>query len=128
MTATILFADDNDEFRGALATVLEEHDFNVVQARSPWEALAAFASGVAIDVVISDVSLPSGAPAPLLAELRRYAAPLPLIYVSGFPLDEAARRYAMRPGAQFLAKPFSATALVAAIWDAMGTPTGPTAA
>lgn len=128
MMATILFADDNDALRQALAFILEEQRHEVIQVRTPMEALAVFESGAAIDLVISDVSLPSSADAGTLAQLRLHAAPLPLIYISGFPLAEAASRYAMRPGAPFLTKPFSATALFAAVREALEGPPGPDAA
>ena len=53
----ILYVEDNDDVRGALAFLLRADDREVIECRNGEEALAAFESSN-FDAVITDISLP----------------------------------------------------------------------
>lgn len=123
MSATILLAEDNDVLRRVLALGLRDEGYAVIETREASDALAILGSEQTIDVVISDVSVPSAADTLTRAALRSRAAALPLIYISGHSLEFAADRYPMRPGAFFLAKPFSIDELLRVVRLALGSTT-----
>lgn len=127
--AVILFADDNDILRRVVTRMLEQHGHTVLEACSFGEAVSTLESGTPIDLMIEDVSLPGRADPRLMARSRRRGAALPLIYVSGYPLEEALFRYELRPGAVFLGKPFTVRDLMVAIDTLLGAgPDAPGAA
>ena len=128
MPATILLAEDNDVLRRVLALGLRDEGYAVIETRKAADALAILESTQPIDVVISDVSVPSAADTRVRAALRASALALPLIYISGHSLEFALDRYPMRPGALFLAKPFSIEELVGLVRLALGTTPDPGAA
>lgn len=117
--ARILFAEDNDVLRRVVAEMLEQHGHQVIEVGSAAEAVAVLAAGTAIDVAISDLSLPGREDPRIMAQARHLGAAVPLIYVSGYPIEEAARRQELRPGAAFLPKPFDIDHLLATIDDAL---------
>jgi PAS domain S-box-containing protein len=115
--ATILLIDDEDAVRRVITRLLERSGFTVLAAGDGPAALA-IAQGHSgpIDVLLTDVVLP-GMAGPEIAE--RLAAERPemrVLYCSGYPGDEIARR-GLEPGAAYLEKPFSHAALEQALSD-----------
>lgn len=125
MPATILVAEDNDILRHVLTSTLQDHGYTVTAVRSAAEALAVLRAGRGADLVIADVGVGVDADPAVIAELRDVTAMIPLLYISGYPQEEAAERFAMRPGASFLAKPFVTGELLAMIRSLLASLPGP---
>jgi two-component system cell cycle sensor histidine kinase/response regulator CckA len=104
--ATVLVAEDDESLRALARRVLEGDGYTVLAAGSGEHALElAEAHPGPIDALISDVVMPGMRGPQLAAKLTAARPELRVLLVSGYteePLDE-------RPGAAFLAKPFSPT-------------------
>ena len=110
--ARVLVVDDEADFLATYERLLRRHGYQVVTATSRAEGLAAVARERP-DLVISDLRLPDGDGLDVVRAAR--AAHEPVIVVTGYPSD-ATRRAALAAGAAtFLAKPFAAAVLLAAI-------------
>ena len=113
----ILFVDDELDARDLLGTLLQELGAEVIVAESVTVALSAIAHGH-FDIVLSDLSMPD-TDGFILAERLRAArgqtARIPAIALSAHS-DEVMRQRARESGFDdFIAKPFSAPFLLAAI-------------
>jgi CheY-like chemotaxis protein len=104
----ILVVDDDPAIRDALAFLLEDAGYGVRTAPDGQAALAVVAQG-ACDLVITDLAMPRLDGTALIARLRHERPGLPLLVLS------AGIRVAPPPGVPFVAKPFAAERLLAAV-------------
>jgi DNA-binding response OmpR family regulator len=110
----VLVVDDEADFLATYERLLRRQGYEVVTATSRATGLAALA-GEPPHLVISDVRLPDGDGLDVVRAARGLPEPMPVIVVTGYPSDET-RRAALAAGATtFLAKPFAAAVLLAAI-------------
>ncbi|MCU1279861.1 MAG: response regulator receiver sensor hybrid histidine kinase [bacterium] len=113
----VLFVDDEVDARDLLGALLRELGADVTVAESATVALTAIAHG-RFDLVVSDLSMPDADGFTLVERLRSargQTARLPAIALSAHS-DESTRERARRAGFDdFIAKPFSAPTLLAAI-------------
>lgn len=106
---TILVVDDEPAARRVMARALSESGFRVLLARDGLDALRAIGEdGGAIDLVVTDLSMPHMDGRVLAAQLVAHEAHVPVLFV-GTPTDP--RRV---PG-PFLPKPFSPLVLSARV-------------
>ncbi len=114
MRRRVLVIDDEADFLATYERLLRRQGYEVVTATSRATGLAALA-GEPPHLVISDVRLPDGDGLDVVRAARGLPEPMPVIVVTGYPSDET-RRAALAAGATtFLAKPFAAAVLLAAI-------------
>jgi len=111
----ILLVEDDRAVRIVLRRALERADLVVTEAADALAALP-FVEDLdfAIDVLVSDVMMPGMDGPTLVARARAVRPALPVVLMSGYA-EPPQREAAADPGTAFLAKPFSATTLVAAI-------------
>jgi two-component system cell cycle sensor histidine kinase/response regulator CckA len=82
---TVLVADDEPYVLDFIKTVLGRNGFAVMIAGSGQEALDAFASvSGRVDVLVSDVMMPTMDGPTLAAEITRQKPELPVLFVSGY--------------------------------------------
>ena len=112
---TALVVDDDPGVRRALRHYLERDHFNVLEASSGEDALAAVASGFRLDLLLVDVELPALSGADVARELAATRPGLPVVFVSGRPPSELAAAGAIPPGAAVLHKPFDEQQLLVEI-------------
>ena len=118
---TILLVEDEPGIRGLVRKILRRERYEVLEAGSAEEALAlAKTHGGAIDLLLTDVMLPGMSGRELAGSLRAAYSGVKVIYVSGFTGDEEVRGGEFPPGSRFLQKPFTLSALVSAVKDAIG--------
>jgi hypothetical protein len=101
----ILVVDDDDGVRQVVCRMLRSAGYGVVPAASGMEALkVAQASGAPIDLLITDVSMPTMDGRQLAATLRGLFPELPVLFMSGRP-EAGEGMSASTSRATFLPKP-----------------------
>jgi FixJ family two-component response regulator len=111
--------DDDESIRESLPDLLREFGFEAQVFSSAEEFLVADCLGTA-QCLILDIAMPGMSGLDLQKELNSRGAKIPIIFISARK-DEAVRARAMEQGAAaFLLKPFSDTALLAALDQASG--------
>ena len=119
-TGTALVVDDDDSVRDVAAAILRAHGLTVLTAADGDEALAMYASrGDEIVFVLLDMTMPGLDGASTLRALREAGATVPVVLMSGFAEQEAARGVAHREITEFLQKPFRADALIEVVAKAL---------
>jgi two-component system response regulator PrrA len=118
MPRRVLVVDDEADFLATYERLLRREGYEVITATSRATGLAALA-GELPHLVISDLRLPDGDGLDVVRAARAARDPVPVIVITGYPSDET-RRAALAAGATtFLAKPFAAAVLLAAIRSSM---------
>jgi PAS domain S-box-containing protein len=113
--ASVLVVDDSELPRTVIARTLAEHGFEVLEAADGQQALAlAGAPGRALDLLVTDVVMPGLSGPALAARMRALFPRLRILLVSGYS-EEAVDLAPLRPGARFLAKPFTHGELLAEV-------------
>ncbi|OIN46285.1 response regulator [Pseudomonas azotoformans] len=101
--STILVVEDDAIVRMLIVDVLEELEFNVLEAGDAEEALALVQNtDQVIDLMMTDVGLPDMDGKQLAAKVRELRADLPILFASGY-----AENIDVPAGMQVIAKPFS---------------------
>jgi CheY-like chemotaxis protein len=120
----ILVADDDDDMRVLIATVLRRAGYRVVEARDGMEALDRVATSVSdtsrdlIGVIVSDMNMPGLGGLDVLAALRCARCDTPLILITAFG-DRDSRAEAGELGVfAYLEKPLDVSALRRAVEQA----------
>jgi PAS domain S-box-containing protein len=127
---TILLVEDEAEVRQVTLDVLESCGYTVLVAGDPREALAiAEGRGKDIDLLVTDMVMPTLRGSALAAQLRRKLPDLRLLYMSGYTDEMVTSGGKIEPGAPLLQKPFTPAALTRAVRAALdagsdGLPTG----
>jgi FixJ family two-component response regulator len=110
--------DDDESIRGSVPGLIEEFGY----AARAFSSAEEFLSSGAIDetsCLILDIAMPGMSGPELHLELKRRGEKVPVIFITG-QKDEAIRTRLLKQGAAgFLLKPFSDTALLAAIKTAL---------
>jgi DNA-binding response OmpR family regulator len=110
----VLVVDDEADFLATYERLLRRQGYHVVVATTRAAGVAAVAREHP-DVVISDLRLPDGSGLDVVRAARNMPEPPSVIVITGYPSAET-RHAALAAGATaFLAKPFAAAGLVAAI-------------
>jgi FixJ family two-component response regulator len=116
---TVAVIDDDVSVRESLPDLLRELGFSVCTFASAQEFLA-FDAIAMIRCLITDVDMSPMSGLDLQVELKRGGYRIPIVFISGH-LDDALRRLVLdQCGAECLSKPFTDTALLAAISAALG--------
>jgi DNA-binding NtrC family response regulator len=110
----LLVVDDDAAVVEFLVEELAREGFEARGATSGREALDAL-EAAAYDLVIADVEMPGMRGPELLAELQRRRPRLPVILITGFGSIELAVQTVRAGATDFLAKPFTTSALVIAV-------------
>jgi signal transduction histidine kinase len=117
---TILVAEDRDEVRDYAMEVLKGYGYRVIGAANTEEALLSFkANGEAIDLVLTDVVMPSIGGIDLASRVRVQRPEVKIVFMSGYP-DDGRPGKTLPPGSDCLRKPFSPKELAEVVWKALG--------
>ena len=116
---TVLLVEDEEMVRLAMGSVLEQRGYRVTTAASPSEALRALDGDGAVDVLVTDFTLPEMTGAALIREALARRPELALVLASGHSLDDV--DLPARP-VTILLKPFLPQALEDAIRKALAAP------
>ena len=84
MQKTVLVVDDEPDLTEIISFPLDQLGLKAIRAHSGTEAWKIFEEHKNIDLVISDVRMPSGSGIELLKKIRLQNAHIPVILMSGF--------------------------------------------
>ncbi len=116
---TILFVEDDRELAKATARALSASGYRVLVALDPTKALELVAAHASeIDLLFSDVILPSMSGPELYARIRQSGRDLPVLFSTGYASPD--HRLSLPEGAPLLLKPYSPTDLSRKIREALG--------
>lgn len=116
----ILLVEDDADVREALALLLADLNFRVVEAEDAGEAAAIVDGGQEIDLLFTDVVMPGGVNGLQLAQALRGTQPdLKIIYTTGYTDDILAEAGHLEENAILLRKPYNRNKLVEAVALAM---------
>ena len=122
----VLVVDDEGDFLTSYERLLKRHGFHVIVATTRAEGVAALVRERP-HLVVSDLRLPDGSGLDVVRAARSMPEPPSVIVVTGYPSAET-RQAALAAGATaFLAKPFAAAGLLAAIRASLSDGVGPAA-
>ena len=103
--ARILLAEDDDDLRLVLQSILEGLGLEVNAVTSGFGLLDRLAGGGQFDLVVSDVRMPGMSGLQVALALRNAGFDMPLIIMSAFGSGELERKVASLKDAVFVAKP-----------------------
>ena len=116
----VLVVDDEPSIRSILRLGLESEGFKVLEAGDGADGLAAFMRHrSSISMVLLDWTMPRMGGAEVLAEIRKVAADVPVVLMSGYSEEEATAAFAEWDLAGFLSKPCSVRDAVAVVQRAL---------
>lgn len=120
---TILLVEDEAMVRTLARHVLESHGYVVLEARDGAEALRLGAEHPdALDLVLTDVSMPGMSGRALAEQLRATRPDLRVLFMSGYTDDAIAHHGVLEAGVPFVQKPFTARSLAEKVREALDRP------
>jgi len=117
-SGTILLVEDEDMVRAVAERALVRHGYTVLTAAHGEEALVVLAGGATIDLLVSDVVMPTMDGPTLGRRVRETWPDLPILFMSGYA-EEQLRRAIDLERMAFLPKPFSVKGLAEAVKAAL---------
>lgn len=124
-TERVLVVEDQDALRESLSVVLDRLGYDVYQASTEKEAKFV-AGAVEIDLLITDVVIPSTCGVTVAGIVTDYRPDVPILYMSGYTTDEVLREHGEHPpGLDFLQKPFEIEDLVKKVRELLDGPVAP---
>ena len=118
---TVLVVDDEGPIRAMTRDALEAHGYRVLEAPDGAEAIAIYAEHAdSIAVVVTDLMMPVMDGAATIQLLHRLAPRVRVIAVSGLSTSREARHALSLGASAFLAKPYTAPALLGTIARVLG--------
>jgi PAS domain S-box-containing protein len=111
-TETILVVEDDEDVRGTVIDMLTDLGYRVLKAKDAQSALAIVESGIAIDLLFTDVVMPGALRSPDLARKARERLPnIAVLFTSGYTEDAIVHGGRLDEGIDLLSKPYTREAL-----------------
>lgn len=116
----ILLVDDDDDFRKITCAALKHFGYSVEEAKSGEDALRRLNSGgTRIDLVLLDIMMKGMGGMEALGRIKENFPGLPVIVLSGYPIDLTARQLHDAGARAFIPKPFEFTILASTVRRAL---------
>jgi signal transduction histidine kinase len=113
---TILVVEDETMVRNMVVRGLREEGYLVLAVESGADALAVLErQGEGVSLMITDVAMAEMGGHELGQRVAERRPALPVLYMSGYPLDEVVRRGLLQEHQPFLQKPFAPAALLESV-------------
>jgi CheY-like chemotaxis protein len=122
-TERVLIVEDDEEVRATMADTLTELGYNVLKANDADSALAFIESGVAIDILFTDVVVPGKLRSTELARIAQQKLPrIAVLFTSGY-MDPAMLRGALLDeGTNVINKPYTREELASKLREILRKP------
>jgi two-component system, cell cycle sensor histidine kinase and response regulator CckA len=101
-----LVVDDTDGVRRLMAATLADAGYEVLEASDAVSALALYADGGSVDILVTDVVMPGASGPELAHQIWEHEPDLPTLFVSGYTGERLGDALLARRGVAFLQKPF----------------------
>jgi PAS domain S-box-containing protein len=112
----VLLVEDEPDVQMVVQDILSDLNYMVLNAESGQAGLDIVASGVRIDLLLTDVGLPGGMNGRQLADAARKRRPgLKVLFITGYAENAAASDGWMQEGMQVMTKPFALNTLAAKV-------------
>jgi len=110
---TVLLVEDDPSLRALAARILRYQGYKVLEATNGHEAIGIARENVQekIDLLLSDVVMPHMGGRELLKQMKTLHSEIRVLFISGYTEHAITFHAGLKPGAPFLQKPFSPTAL-----------------
>ena len=123
---TILVAEDDDGVRATVVELLGDLGYRVLKAKDAASALTVIESGIAIDLLFTDVVMPGRIKSLALARSARQSLPgIAVLFTSGYAQTVISPGDRLEAGVDLLPKPYTREALARRIRHALAHPAGP---
>ncbi len=111
-TETILVVEDDEDVRTTVVEMLSDLGYRVLRAKDAASAYAIIESGVAIDLLFTDVVMPGRMRSPELARKARERLPaIGILFTSGYTDNAIVHNGQLDKGVELLSKPYTREAL-----------------
>jgi CheY-like chemotaxis protein len=111
-TETVLVVEDDEDVRGTVVEMLSDLGYRVLRARDAQSALAIIESGMAVDLLFTDVVMPGPLRSPELARKARERLPeIAVLFTSGYTDNAIVHGGRLDEGIELLSKPYTREAL-----------------
>jgi PAS domain S-box-containing protein len=121
-TGTVLLVEDDEAVRALARRTLEGKGYEVMEAADGEEALRIANAHAGIDVIVTDLSMPRLSGEDLAARIRETKPDAGIVVMSGFSHMSLVRDGRIMEDGHFLEKPFTPSALVDVVRQAMHHP------
>ncbi len=105
-------ADDEPIVLTLAGTILRRNGYEVISASDGAKALQLFHENPAVDLVLTDVVMPSMTGPQLVHNIHSVNRDVRCIFMSGYTHDQIREKGADDPGCDYLRKPFTPDALL----------------
>ena len=121
-TEHVLVVEDDPAIREIIVHVLSSRGYQVTATNGAAAAIAHVEAGAPVDLVVSDVMMPAMSGPAMVEAMSRLRPDVPVLFLSGYT-EEATAITRLRPAhVVFLQKPFSFSALLTKVREALGSP------
>jgi two-component system cell cycle sensor histidine kinase/response regulator CckA len=118
---TILLVEDDEAVRDLIVLTLQNAGYTVLDASTPEAAIELAADhGGKVDLLLSDIVMPSISGIRLTPMLRTSRPDLRVILMSGYAAETLARQAPIPPDVMFIEKPFTKVSLLTTIQNVLG--------
>ena len=123
-SGTVLIVEDEAMVRTVAERALTRHGYTVLTAENGEEALEILGREQKIELMISDVVMPTMDGPTTVRAARKMHPELPILFISGYA-EEQLRKSIDIPNVSFLAKPFSVQQLAESVREVMAASLAP---
>jgi CheY-like chemotaxis protein len=118
---TILLVEDEPSLRELVKVILKARGYQVIEAGSGPEALQVYEKHQGkINLLLTDMVMPGGLSGTDVAvQLQSLTPELKVLFTSGYSLDLVRGDFSLKPGLNFIPKPYTATALTKAVRESL---------
>jgi CheY-like chemotaxis protein len=118
---TILVAEDDENVSATVIELLTGLGYHVLRARDAASALTVIESGIAIDMLFTDVVMPGTLKSPELARKARERLPgIAVLFTSGYTENAIVHGGRLDAGVELLSKPYTREALARKVRHVLG--------
>ncbi len=117
---TVILAEDEQTLRALLSKQLRYLGYQVLEAGDGLEALSVFEQNSEVDLLITDIMMPSMGGIELAERVRKKNPDLPIIFISGYLNDTNLDFTKIRGRTLSLRKPFTLRVLADKVEEILG--------
>ena len=121
---TILFAEDEPEFRKVTRQMLESSGYKVIEAVDGADAVNKFTENSNIDLLLFDIIMPKMSGKEAYERIKKIRPDVKAIFISGYPADFTSKYGALEEGMNVIAKPVPPPELLRRVREALGNEAG----